>query len=344
MVTIKTISEKCGLSIAAVSKALNGKPGIGPEKAELVRQTARELGYYPNAAAQTLKTRRSHNIGILFKNSLGHEFFSLILESIRQTAENKGYDITFLGGNAERMGYYEHAMRSQCDGVIIAQGTFDAESLRRLAESELPVVSIEQVFPGRTSIMGDNVGSMEAIVRYLHELGHERIAYIHGPTSEITRSRLAGFYRGCRECGITVPDSFVTEACFHEPNDAAEATRKILNGKTKPTCILYPDDIACIGGITALRGMGLSVPEDISCFGYDGIRLASVLSPSIATYRQNAQEIGRSAAEELISAIEDAKFYVPQAITVPGEIQPGDSVRDLRDVTASGPGTTAGKG
>lgn len=344
MVTIKTLAEKCGLSIAAVSKALNGKPGIGPEKAELVRQTARELGYYPNAAAQTLKTRRSHNIGILFKNSLGHEFFSLILESIRQAAENKGYDITFLSGNAEHIGYYEHAMRSQCDGVIIAQGSFHAESLRRLAESELPVVSIEQAFPGCTSIMGDNVGSMETIVRYLHGLGHDRLAYIHGPSGEITRSRLAGFYRGCRECGITAPDSFVTEAYFHEPGSAAEATRNILKEKIKPTCIIYPDDISCIGGMTALRGMGLSVPEDISCFGYDGIRLTSILSPSIATYHQNAQEIGRRAAEELISAIEDTKFYVPQAITVPGEIQPGDSVRDLRGVTASGPGTTAGKG
>lgn len=75
MVTIKTISEKCGLSIAAVSKALNGQPGISQEKAAMVRRTAQDMGYYPNAAAQTLKTRRSFNIGILFQNELAHEFF-----------------------------------------------------------------------------------------------------------------------------------------------------------------------------------------------------------------------------------------------------------------------------
>ena len=96
MVTIRDISEQCGLSVAAVSKALNGRPGVSPEKAEMVRLTAQKMGYFPNAAAQTLKTNRSMNIGILFKNVLAHEYFSVILEAIRDTAEKRGYDITFL--------------------------------------------------------------------------------------------------------------------------------------------------------------------------------------------------------------------------------------------------------
>lgn len=95
-------------------------------------------------------------------------------------------------------------------------------------------------------------------------------------------------------------------------------------GQLRPQGIL-----ACIAGVAAAQGMGLSVPEDISCFGFDGIRLASVMTPSIATYRQNAQGIGQQAAEELIAAIEDPKCYVPRVITVPGTIQPGGSVRDL---------------
>ena len=330
IVTIKTISEACGLSIAAVSKALNGQPGISQEKAAMVRRTAQELGYYPNAAAQTLKTKRSFNIGILFQNLLAHEYFSLILESIRQTAEEKNYDITFLGNrHSPGMSYYEHAMYRQCDGVIITQGNFDFEGVRRLAESEIPVVSVEQIFTGRTAVMSDNVGSMEEIVRYLYGLGHRRLAFIHGEMGDVTRARLTGFHRGCRACGIAVPDDWVIGARFHEPEDSIQATRKLLGKKMPPDCILYPDDISCIAGIAAVQGLGLSVPEDISCFGFDGIRLAAVMTPSIATYRQSAQGIGRRAAEELIAAIEDPKCYVPRVITVPGEIQPGGSVRDL---------------
>lgn len=330
IVTIKMISEACGLSIAAVSKALHWQPGISQEKAEMVRRTAHEMGYYPNAAAQTLKTKRSHNIGILFQNLLAHEYFSLILESIHQTAEEKNYDITFLGNRSNSwVKYYEHAMYRQCDGVIITQGIYNFEDVRRLAESEIPVVSVEQTFNGRTAIISDNVGSMEEIVRYLYSLGHRRLAFIHGEIGDVTRARLAGFHRGCRACGIQVPDDWIIAARFHEPEDSIQATRKLLGEKKTPDCILYPDDISCIAGIAAAQGMGRSVPGDVSCFGFDGIRLAAVMTPSIATYRQNAHEIGRRAAEELIAAIEDPKCYVSRVITVPGEIQPGGSVRDL---------------
>lgn len=330
MVTIKMIAEKCGLSVAAISKALNGQPGISQEKAAMVRRVAREMGYYPNVAAQMLKTKRSYNIGILYQNGLAHEYFSLILESIRQTAEKKNYDITFLGvQSGQEMGYYERAMYRQCDGVIIAQGNFDFSSVRRLAESDIPVVSIEQAFGNRTVIMSDNVGSLEEIVCYLYSLGHRKLAFIHGEMGSVTRSRLAGFYRGCRKCGLTVPNEFVVPARYQEPGDSGDATCRLLKGKEPPTCILYPDDISCIGGITAITSMGLSVPDDVSCFGFDGGRLTQILSPTIATYRQDAQKIGQYAVEEIICAAEDSKCYVPRTITVPGEIQPGGTVRDL---------------
>lgn len=333
MVTIKDISEKCSLSVAAVSKALNGRPGIGPEKAELVRRTAQEMGYFPNAAAQTLKTNRSMNIGILFKNIMAHEYFSVILEGIRDTAERRGYDITFLSNVTGEHGYYQHAKRRQCDGVIIVQPGYsedDHAQARRLAESELPVVAIDDVFPGRATVTGDNVESAEEIVRYLYGMGHTRIAFIHGEDGDVTRQRLAGFYRACRDLGLQVPDEYVIPARYQEPADSGLATRRLLQCRIRPTCIMYPDDIAYLGGQTELESQGLSVPDDISCFGFDGIRMTGVLRPSLATYRQNGWGIGARATEQLISAIEDPKCYVPGIITITGSIQPGGTVRDLR--------------
>jgi len=173
------------------------------------------------------------------------------------------------------------------------------------------------------------VGSMETIVRYLHSLGYRRPAFIHGEIGDVTRNRLAGFHRGCRACGIQVPDSYVIQGRFHEPEDSAKASRRLMQEKMPPDCILYPDDISCISGVAAIQGMGLTVPGDVGCFGFDGIRLAGVMTPTIATYRQNAHDIGRLAAEELIVAIEDPKCYVPHIITVPGAIQHGGTVRNL---------------
>lgn len=332
MVTIKMVSERCGLSTAAVSKALNEQPGISPEKAEFVRKVAQEMGYYPNAAARTLRMNRSHNIGVLFRNGLAHEFFSVVLDAVREEAELQGYDITFLSNHIGEsyMGYYEHAKQRQCDGVIIAQGDFNEDNVQRLAESEVPVVSIDHIYNGRSAIMNDNVGSMEAIVRYVSGLGHTRIAFIHGEGGDVTNQRLAGFYRGCRDCGIEVPEEYVLQAKYHEAKDSGLATRKLLECKERPTCILYPDDVSYLGGLSEIERQGLSVPEDISCFGYDGIYMASVLRPQLSTYQQDAREIGRKAATELINAIEDAKYFAPRVISVTGRIQMGATVKDLR--------------
>lgn len=330
MVTIRTIAEKCGLSVAAVSKALNGKSGISPERAEFVKQTARELGYLPNAAAQILKTNRSHNIGILYENRLAHEFFSVILEAIRDELEASGYDITLLGSQTwNNSSVYEHAKYRQCDGVIIVQGGTDPDCVQQLVDGDIPIVSIDHVYHGHTTIASDNVGSMEKVAGYLHQMGHSRIAFIHGEDDDVTRQRLAGFYRGCRDCGIEVPDEYIIPARYQEPKDSGQAVQKLMALKKPPTCILFPDDVCYLGGQTALEQMGLSVPEDVSCFGFDGIRLASVLRPRLTTYHQNAQGIGKRAAEELISAVEQPKFYAPQVITVAGEIQTGGTVKDL---------------
>lgn len=329
MVTIKTIAKKCGLSVAAVSKALNGKPGISPQRAEFVKQTARDLGYYPNAAAQILKTNRSHNIGILFQNKLAHEFFSIVLEAIRETMETKGYDITLLSCRQDE-GFYEHAKYRQCDGIIIVQAGWDWENIQRLVEGDLPVVSIDRIYHGQAAIINDNLGSMEEIIHYIYGLGHTRIAFIHGEDGDVTRQRLAGFYRSCQDHGIKPPDEYVIPARYHEPKDSGQAVQKLMALKTPPTCILFPDDTCYLGGLTALEEMGLSVPEDVSCFGYDGVRLASILRPKLSTYQQNAEGIGRAAAEQMLSAIEEPKFYAPQITTVTGSVRPGGTVKDLR--------------
>ena len=152
---------------------------------------------------------------------------------------------------------------------------------------------------------------------------------IHGEDGDVTRMRLAGFHRACRELGIEVPEEYVIAAKFQEPKDSGLATRQLLALKDRPSCILYPDDISYLGGLTEIERQGLSIPGDISCFGYDGIRLSSLLRPTLATYRQDAEEMGRRAAMELISAIEEPKYYVPQIITVNGSVQPGGTVKDL---------------
>ena len=177
----------------------------------------------------------------------------------------------------------------------------------------------------------DGVESMRAIVKYVAGLGHRRLAFIHGQEGDVTRMRLAGFYRGCRDCGLAVPEDMAIPARYHEPEDCEKAVKALMSlpAPKRPTCLLLPDDIGYLGASTALEAMGLSVPEDVSCFGYDGIHMTKVLRPSLATYEQDAKEIGRVAAEELLHTIEEPKTFAAETIVIPGRIRPGGTVKAL---------------
>lgn len=323
------IAERCGLSNAAVSRALNHQPGISEARAEWVRKVAEEMGYYPNTAARTLKTNRSNIIGVIYRNQLVHEFFATILDGIHEEVERCGYELIFLN-SSPTVSYYEHARHRQCAGVVVAQSLFNLESVMTLIGSGIPTVFVEDVYPGSTTVVNDNVAAMREVVHYLAEMGHERIALIHGEMGQVTSERLTGFKRGMSDCGLALPEEYVRPARFREPEYSAHQTAALLDLPQPPTCILYPDDISYLGGMVEIERRGLRIPEDVSCFGFDGMSISRLIRPRLSTYHQDAMAMGRAAARQVIAAIEDPRMEEPRTITVPGRILEGETVKDLR--------------
>ena len=335
MVTLKEIAGICGVSVASVSKALNNAPDISAETAERIRRVADELGYHPNAAARALKTNRSHNIGVLFEDDthsgLTHEYFAHILNAVKATAEANGYDVTFISKNigGTQMTFLEHCRYRNCDGVVIANVDFTDPAVTELVESRIPVVTIDYTFDSRSSVVSDNVLGMYQLVEYIHSLGHSRIAFIHGEPTAVTKARLTGFYRVCKDLSISVPEEYVLPGGYHNPRSSGQMTRRLLQMKNRPTCIIYPDDISLLGGVTEIEAQGMTVPGDISIAGYDGIPLTRLLRPSTTTLRQDSEGLGTSAVELLLEAIEEPKTCVPRRVVIPGHIQKGGTVRQL---------------
>ena len=335
MVSMKDISLQCDVSVATVSKALNGREDISRETKERICRVAKELGYLPNSSARALKTNRTYNLGVLFvdeaNSGLTHSYFSHVLDSFRRGAEEEGYDITFISNHAgkEEMSYYEHSKYRGVDGVVIACVDFHDPAVVELANGDIPVVTIDFSFNNRTSILSDNVSGMKEIVHYIVENGHRKIAYIHGADSSVTRNRVGCFYRTLNELGIEVPDEYVREGVYHDPKSSMIITKELLVLDDRPTCIIYPDDFSCIGGINVIEGEGLSILEDISVVGYDGQRIAKVMEPKITTYKQDTAELGKVAAKKLIEAIEQPKTALIERIVVKGELVRGKSVKRL---------------
>ena len=237
MPSLKDLAKECGVSVATVSKALNDQPDISPATRERVRAAAHRMGYLPNAAARSLKTNRTYNLGVLFvderQSGLTHEYFSAVLDSFKVEAEKHGYDITFINHNisGKSMSYLEHCRYRNVDGVVIACVNFYEPQVVELVNSEVPVVTIDHVFNNRMAILSDNVFGLKALVRQAWACGHRRIAFIHGEKTAVTENRVAGFYQACEELGLKIPEAYVREGIYHDADRCAAETKAHLPGR-----------------------------------------------------------------------------------------------------------------
>lgn len=328
MVRLKDIAEVCGVSVATVSRALNGLTNENRERTAFICQTARDMGYYPNAAARTLKTSRSNNLGILYEDRMNHEYFSSLFDELRREADTHGYDLTFLGqGDFSESNYYEHARQRNLDGVIVVQADYDAAGIIRLATSSIPTVIIDHTYDGCDCVTSDNRSSMDQIVRHVYARGHRRIAFIQGEKGAVSRERLAGFYKACAELGIRVPVEYVREGHFHDPAGCTAFIRELMRMDDKPSCVLCPDDYSCLGALWLLESQGVRVPADISLVGYDGIRMSQMMTPRLTTYCQDTVQIAKEVFALITDAIENPETHIPKQITVSGMLMEGETVR-----------------
>ncbi len=315
MVSLKDIAEACGVSVATVSKALNNHSDVSQSRREQIKKKANELGYLPNMAAKALKTKSTHDIGILFADAhnsgLTHPFFSEVLEGLKSEAEEKGYDLTFINTRSKmnRMSYLEHCLYRNVDGVVIACVDFLQPEVVELAQSRLPVVTIDHLMDSCATISSNNLGGMQKLTE-----------------SSVTSARMAGFYRTLEAHGIDIPDHYVVESPYLDDELSYEKTKELLALPERPTCIMYPDDYTCIGGMNAIREAGLRIPEDISVTGYDGVQIARMMSPKITTVKQNMRLIGQMAADKVIELIEKPRTAMRSNRIIDGEIFEGESV------------------
>lgn len=276
---------------------------------------------------------QSYNLGVLFADDsnygLTHNYFASILDSFKRTAESKGYDISFLNccKDAEnRKTYLEQAKYRKYDGIVIACIDYGNPEVKELLDSSIPIVTIDQRMDNVVSIESDNENGIRELVRYLHEMGHKRIAYITGDDNVVTAIRLKGFRESCEELGIQVPEEYIRSSEYRNMKKASYQTEQLMRLENPPSCILYSDDFAAIGGINTLHARGFEIPADISIAGYDGIHILSQYQPRLTTIKQNTIKIGRLAAEKLIECIEQSVKMEGEAFIVETELEKGKTV------------------
>jgi LacI family transcriptional regulator len=334
MTTIQQLAKESGVSVATVSRALNGSPEVSEATRERILELARKLDYTPSAAARTLVSRRSHVVGVILETGPGHPdllhpFFQEVLVGLKHGAGERGYDLLLFATDEPGNGfggthsYLRRAGHHGVDGVVVMGFDGRDAEIAKLAGSKLPCIAVDAVLAGpRTGfVMSDNRQGAVLAVRHLHELGHERIATITGTLhTPPGADRLDGYRDAMGELGLELREDYVREGDFYDES-GYRGTRELLALDEPPTAIFAASDLMAAGVVRAAHDVGVRVPEDLAVVGFDDIGLASLIQPQLTTVRQDMKAMGEAAAAGLGRMIEDteaepAREIVPTRLVV----------------------------
>jgi LacI family transcriptional regulator len=307
-VTVKDVAKAAGVSVASVSRALNGHKNMAEDTRERILECAARMRYMPNGAARSLITRRTHTIGAVLPDLHG-EFFSELIRGMDSAARARGLHLLVSSshGSASEAGEVLRTLRGRVDGLLIMSPHADADMLADNLPIGLPIMLMNtRVSDGAyRSISIDNYGGASAMMRHLVARGYERIAFIAGPPNNFDADeRLRGYRDALAELlpaqrGMVLPGDFSEEAGYRAGKD-------IRSHGALPQVIFAANDMMAIGCLFALGEQGISVPDDIALTGFDDIPIARFVTPPLTTVRVRIAELGRRALEELVAQFEQA--------------------------------------
>lgn len=273
------------------------------------------------------------SIGVLYADEttsgLTHDFFAAVLESFIQTIQKKGYHVSFMNSNKSHEGrktYLEQAKEREYAGIVVACIDMRDEEVLEMFQSQIPMVTIDEEIDGVISIKSDNYNGMKELTNYIISMGHTRIAYITGDDNTVATIRFKTFMETCKENNVEIPPEYLKKGSFRDIEKMTVLTEELLRLQNPPSCIIYPDDFAAVGGFNVIRARGLDIPSDVSLAGYDGLFLMSQYEPRITTVVQDKESIGRIAGEKLMEWIENPECELENTITVPTKLEKGRSV------------------
>jgi LacI family transcriptional regulator, galactose operon repressor len=349
-ITLADVARVSGFSISTVSLVLNEAPlsrYVAASTKEHIRAVASKLGYRPDAAARSLRSRRSHTIGIMVSD-ISDPFCTLILQGIEKALHPTTYLPIIMIAHNQRKQFGRHLemlMERRVEGLILVAnwlfGEFD--QLADIRKSQIPMVGVGRDLTASRvrSVQVDNEAGGYAAAQHLYDLGHRKIAVLIGP-SELADSdrRWNGIQRFAAEVGLTIAPELVGQlSAADDPTSEFEGGYRLISSMIEKgaefTAVIAFDDLTGLGAIRALRQAGRHIPKDCSIIGFDDIPHAAVNTPGLTTIRQPMEQMGSMAAKWVLDSLADTKSHAamgPSSLTGTLHLLPPELV--IRQSTA----------
>jgi LacI family transcriptional regulator len=311
--TIRQIADLAGVSIATVSRVLNGRDDVSDETREIVSRVIREHGYTANRSARGLSAGRTGLVGVLVP-LVYPAYFSAILSGAVEALSEQDLRVVLspTGHEHDReVSLIDRLMHGQTDGALIVLPEESSEELERLLDQHYSFVVVDPLMPldeRIPSVSAAHTSGAHQAMRHLLGLGHRRIAAITGPRGWVaTEDRRAGYHGALAAAGILPEPELEVESDF-EISGGLDAASSLLDLPEPPTAIFAFNDNLAIGAIQAARARGLRVPDEVSVVGFDDVEYATIVTPALTTVRQPLAEMGRTAVSLLNRLLERQRF------------------------------------
>lgn len=307
MSTINDVAKRAGVSVATVSRVINGNSRVSPETAEKVKRAISELNYRPNLLGRALRKTKSERILVILPN-IANPFYAEIVKGIEDVASKKGYTIMLCNTDSEleREKKYIKMLKSRlADGAILMASEMTSDELTGLAH-EVPIVQCCEYKVGLpiTHVSIDNELAAYKAVNHLISLGHRKIAFIGAKNQFLSSAlRKEGYMRALSEAGIEYDPLYCAYGDYSYKS-GFRAMKQLLALTPRPTAVFCVSDMMAIGAIRSAMEENLRVPEDLAVCGFDNIYFASMFKPSLTTISQPMYDLGCTAMEILLNIIE----------------------------------------
>jgi LacI family transcriptional regulator len=302
------VAERAGVSIASVSRVVNGIAAVGPTE-ERVREAIKELGYEPNSAARALKVNASEQICLAFPD-LSNPVYQSMVRGVQNSFRLSKYRVMLspsLSTTEEVIKQLKSLGRNYADGLIINALVADKEVRELIGNLRIPVVTIGSAFSASNldSIQVDSVRGAAMAVEYLYQQNRKKILFLNGPwmTNPAIR-RKEGFLRATKAIGVKKPESHIANAKAFNPQAAVDALQSVADLNTYDG-ILCGNDFLAAGAIKFLVQKRIRVPKDVAVIGIDNTDLAALLNPTLTSVDFKAGHRGELAAKFLLQRLEN---------------------------------------
>jgi len=317
--TMHEVAQEAGVSIATVSRVINGNRPVGKDLEKRVLRAMKKLHYHPSSLARSLKMQESMLVGILIP-ILEHPAYSRMASSVEKSLFNNGYRGIVCNSEEDENrenAYIEMLLRQRADGIIVNTSARNPEYLHELNQNNIPIVLFDRSVDGVSchQVFCDNSQGGYSAIQHLAELGHQRVGVIAAPTyPEVIQRRLKGVKHAIADYQLDNNPLLIRTGDNQLFDMGYESARELLSMDHRPTAIFALTDVTAVGVLHAAREMGIRVPTELSVMGYDDVPIANYMLPPLTTIAQPFVQMGQTAVELLLKSIENPDTEPERAV------------------------------